>query len=191
MRKDASNKSEKGLDILRYAKLLSCLLMIVCLLATCALADAADFSFTLNSAGTGYIVQKYVGKATQVVVPESYNGLPVTEIGEGAFENNSTITSVSLPSCVTRIGKRSFKNCAKLTSVTTYAASGSTIRIPGDVDNNGAVTIDDATLLMRYIAGETVTISTGNADVNGDAKLDTNDVLLLMQYHAGWGTKLQ
>lgn len=176
---------------MRNAKLLSCLLMIACLLATCALADAADFSFTLNSAGTGYIVQKYVGTAAEVVVPESYNGLPVTEIGDGAFENNSTITSVSLPSCVTRIGKRSFKNCAKLTSVTTYAASGSTIRMPGDVDGNGAVNMEDTVLLMRYIAGENVTINTSNADVNGDAKVTMDDALLMMQYHAGWGTKFK
>lgn len=165
--------------------------MIACLLVTVALADAADFTFALNSAGTGYIVQKYVGTAAEVVVPDSYNGLPVVEIGEGAFENNSTITRVSLPSCVTRIGKRSFKNCAKLTSVLPYEASSSGVRIPGDVDNNGAVTIDDVTLLTRYIAGENVTISTSNADVNGDGKLDMDDVLLLMQYHAGWGTKLQ
>lgn len=181
----------KGLNALRYAKLTCCFLLIVCLLSTFALAAESDFSFTLNSNKNGYLVQKYSGSATEVVVPESYNGLPVTGLAQSAFENNAYIKSVSLPSTITYIGARCFKNCSSLTSVTTYAASGAGIRIPGDVDGNGIVNIDDAILMMRHASGEAVTINAANADVNADQQVNINDVLLLLQHEAGWGIKLQ
>lgn len=186
---NASNNLKKGLDVLRNAKLLSCLLLILCLLASFAMADNQGFTFALNSAGTGYVVQAYTGSAAEVVVPESYNGLPVTEIGDGAFENNSAITSVSMPSCITRIGVRAFKNCTKLSSTSWYPVGN--IRIPGDVDGNQSVNMADAMLLLQYAAGEKVTINSSNADVNGDNVVDINDALLLLQYQAGWDVKLQ
>lgn len=182
---------KKELNVLRYAKFLSSLLLIVCLLASFAMADTADFTFVLNSAGTGYVVEKYSGTSAEVVVPASYNGLPVTEIGEGAFENNTTITVVSLPSCITRLSKRCFKNCTKLTSVLHYNVDGTVIRIPGDVDDNQSVDMNDAMLLLRYVAGEQVTINQSNADVNGDGKVDIQDALVMLQQQAGWGVKLQ
>lgn len=185
------NRFEKELNVLRYAKLLSGLLLVVCLLVSFAMADTADFTFVLNSAGTGYVVEKYSGTSAEVVVPAAYNGLPVTEIGEGAFENNTTITTVSLPSCITRLSKRCFKNCTKLTSVTRYNVDGTVIRIPGDVDNNQTVDMNDAMLLLRYVAGEQVTINQSNADVNGDSKVDIQDALVMLQQQAGWGVKLQ
>lgn len=185
------NQTEKGLDVLRYAKLLSCLLLILCLTAAFAVADTSGFTFTLNSAKTGYIVQKYSGSAAEVVVPDTYEGLPVTEIGEGAFENNASLKTVSLPSSIMRIGKRAFKNCSKLANVKYYQAGGTAIRIPGDADDNGFVDMNDALLVLQYAAGQSVTINASNADVNGDAKVDMSDALLLLQHQAGWQPTLK
>ena len=42
----------------------------------------------------------------------------VTEIGEGAFENNTNLTSVSIPSSITNIGDKAFKGCSNLKSIT-------------------------------------------------------------------------
>ena len=45
-------------------------------------------------------------------------GKPVTAIGERAFSNNNTLTSVAILDSVTSIGKFAFYNCKSLSSVT-------------------------------------------------------------------------
>ena len=57
-------------------------------------------------------------------IPETveHNGVTymVTEIGEGAFENNEELTDVSIPSSITSIGDKAFKGCSNLKSITVY-----------------------------------------------------------------------
>jgi hypothetical protein len=53
-----------------------------------------------------------------LVIPESYNGLAVTEIREKGFQNCKKIESVILPDSVTSIGDAAFKNCPNLKSIT-------------------------------------------------------------------------
>ena len=58
-----------------------------------------------------------------IVIPDTYNGLPITEISQDAFNVNSShanayLTSVTIPDSVTTIGDRAFRNCSSLTSVT-------------------------------------------------------------------------
>ncbi len=56
-----------------------------------------------------------------IIIPSqvTYNGTTysVTSIGKNAFQNNSAITSVTIPSTVTFINKRAFGGCTSLTSV--------------------------------------------------------------------------
>ena len=42
----------------------------------------------------------------------------ITAIGESAFSNNSSLTSITIPNSVTSIGERAFLNCSSLTSIT-------------------------------------------------------------------------
>ena len=60
-----------------------------------------------------------IGLASEVdiVIPDTYNGLPVTEIGARAFYECVYIESVKIPNSVTSIGDRAFYNCSSLTSV--------------------------------------------------------------------------
>jgi len=52
------------------------------------------------------------------VIPASYNGKPVTEIEGFAFQNQNSITSVTIPNSVTKIGQSAFEGCGNLTSIT-------------------------------------------------------------------------
>lgn len=63
-------------------------------------------------------------------------------------------------------------------------------RVPGDVDDDNDVDIDDVLLIQQHIAKWGVDINLENADVNGDGDVNIDDVLLIQQYIAGWGVKL-
>lgn len=76
-------------------------------------APSRDFTF---DATTGTI-KKYNGNDTVVVIPPTINSWHVTKIGEDAFQDNTTITSVTIPASVTEIGSNAFAGCTNLTSV--------------------------------------------------------------------------
>jgi uncharacterized protein YwqG len=52
-----------------------------------------------------------------LVIPESYNGLPVTEIGESAFSWCEELTEIELPPLLTSIEKRAFYDCKNLVKI--------------------------------------------------------------------------
>ena len=64
------------------------------------------------------VVTIYSGSNTKVVIPDKYKGLPVTQIGEGAFAGIDTIKSVTIPENVTVIGDYVFYYCTELESIT-------------------------------------------------------------------------
>ena len=54
-----------------------------------------------------------------------------------------------------------------------------TVGIPGDINGDGRVTSADLLRLRRYLAGQSVPVETGNADLNADGKVNLTDVMLL------------
>jgi uncharacterized repeat protein (TIGR02543 family) len=83
-----------------------------------ALWRAAGVTFTLNAAGTGYIVTKNASDPQAVIViPETYRNLPVVEIAANAFENDYILTQITIPKTVLLIGSRAFYNCNRLFSI--------------------------------------------------------------------------
>lgn len=75
--------------------------------------------------GNSYAVSKGVriDLVSSVTVPAIYNGLPVTEIISGAFENCGMLTEIRLPDTLTRIAAdTAFEGCEKLESVTVYSS---------------------------------------------------------------------
>ena len=54
---------------------------------------------------------------TEIIVPEEHLDRPVTEIGEKAFYDCDTITSVRLPETITKIYDKAFANCDNLTNI--------------------------------------------------------------------------
>ena len=55
--------------------------------------------------------------ADELLIPDEYNGLPVCEIADGAFEGNADITSVQMGAGLHRIGERAFADCINLKTV--------------------------------------------------------------------------
>ena len=94
------------------------LLILPFLLASLQAASVSDLIFTLNDDGTEYSVtdcSKTAGGS--LVIPSSYNGLPVTSIRENTFRDCTNLNSVVLPEGITSIEYRTFYNCRGLTSV--------------------------------------------------------------------------
>lgn len=78
------------------------------------LASEGDFSFDPET-GT---ITKYTGDASEVVIPAAIQGVPVRAIGQGAFNQNSALTRVTLPESVTHINTNAFYFCENLTELT-------------------------------------------------------------------------
>lgn len=62
-------------------------------------------------------ITKYIGSDAEVTVPDELGGLPVTSIAKYAFQNRSSLTSVTLPDTLTSIGIGAFWKCDNMTSV--------------------------------------------------------------------------
>lgn len=83
-------------------------------------------------------ITKYTGKESTVILPSTINSWHVTKIGEDAFQDNTTITSVTIPANVTEIGSNAFAGCTNLTSVT-YGGDWSNLTI-----QSGNPAVEDA-----------------------------------------------
>ena len=121
-RKGAIGKKDlymKNLVTLRF--------MLISLFAVMSMVmNAEEYStydgFTYNLYTETAVLSRYTGSATEVVIPESvsYEGIiyKVTSLGNGCFENCSSLKSITIPSSVTSLGASCFLNCSSLTSVT-------------------------------------------------------------------------
>ena len=62
-------------------------------------------------------VVSYAGTAASLTIPETVDGMTVTEIGVEAFMDNKTLTSIDLPDTITVIRARAFKGCTSLSDM--------------------------------------------------------------------------
>ena len=68
-----------------------------------------ELEYELSDDGTAYTVVVIRGtEDTNIVIPATYKGLPVTSIGGSAFVRCSSLTSVTIPNSVTSIGEYAF-----------------------------------------------------------------------------------
>ena len=125
-----------------------------------AATNTFDFNLTTGT------ITKYNGTDTVVVIPPTISNWPVTKIGEDAFQDNTTITSVTIPASVTEIGSNAFAGCTNLTIVN-YAGDWSNLTIqsgnPAVQDAANAPLFD-----FEFILNNTAVIVT-NYKYNGAA----------------------
>ena len=109
---------------MKNLKYLFTALLLLC--ATIASAEEATINGIkyelITKAKTAKVIagsSKYTG---DVIIPASvdYNGATysVTTIGEKAFYNCSSLTSITIPNSITSIGNCAFAKCSRLTSIT-------------------------------------------------------------------------
>ena len=85
----------------------------------CPVCGYASMEFQLNEEESGYtLVDILYPNSREVAVPSTFNGLPVTGIGDSAFYNCTGLASVTIGKGVTSIEYRTFYNCTSLTSIT-------------------------------------------------------------------------
>ena len=71
--------------------------------------------YTLSEAGDSYIVTGVSDtKMKEIIVSESYEGKPVTEIGKDAFKNCAKAEKIVIPNSVTEIAKGALRGCGAL-----------------------------------------------------------------------------
>lgn len=77
-------------------------------------AISADMPWFSVQEGILYFDEaKYTG-SSQLTVPEKVNNIPVIAIGDGCFEDCTTLTAILLPNTLEAIGEEAFRGCTSL-----------------------------------------------------------------------------
>ena len=63
------------------------------------------------------MIESYDGTLSSVVIPETVQGFTVVQVGPGAFEGNTVLTSIDLPDTITVIAQRAFAGCSSLSDM--------------------------------------------------------------------------
>jgi hypothetical protein len=104
--------------------------------------------FLLNDNGTEYTVSDLMNSSvTNVVIPSTFNGKPVTAIGDEALGWNSNLTNVTIPNSIKSIGRYALYTCQNLISVT----------IPNSVITIGQYAFSHCQNLTSITIGNSVT----------------------------------
>ena len=82
------------------------------------LEKAPELSYVLASDGSGYIVTgQFESRKKDLVIPDTYNDLPVIGIYSYAFQYDTVLETVSIPDSVTYIDEYAFYSCSNLRAV--------------------------------------------------------------------------
>ena len=88
------------------------LLALACLLVAAPATAQVNYAV---SGGTAYVTGS-PGASGAIVIASTYNGYPVTSIGDYALKGCTNLTSVTIPNSVTSIGYQAFYDCTRLTT---------------------------------------------------------------------------
>lgn len=113
-------------------------------------------SYSLNYDGTAYFVSGIEGETNKsIVIPSTYEGIPVTSIKENAFYNCTSLVNVTIPDSITSIGYRAFYGCTSLESITLpnsittigYSAFGNCTNLSSVIIPDGVTSVKNYTFM--------------------------------------------
>lgn len=81
------------------------------------IVESIEFVFTLINGDTSYEVGWGNATTQDIIIPDTYNSLPVTRIAFQGFRNITSVRSVIIPDSVTSISTQAFQGCTSLMSV--------------------------------------------------------------------------
>lgn len=93
-------------------------------------------------------IEKYTGTETNVVIPETIEGLPVVMLGDQCFGGNHIATRIELPQTLEALGEFTFAECTSLKEFA-VAEGNKTFQAA-----EGILYAEDKTILLRYPAGK-------------------------------------
>jgi hypothetical protein len=108
---------------------------------------AKTLPFKYKVVGNEVTITGYIGPVGKAVIPTAIKGLPVTQIGNNAFLDNSRIVEMGIPNSVTCIGNGAFKDCANLDKVV----------IPDSVTYVGKAAFEGCVGMREIILGKGMT----------------------------------
>ena len=126
-------------------------------------------------------ITRYAGTNAAVIIPDTINGLPVTSIGDFAFENKTGVTNVTVPGSVANIGSCAFLGTG-LTSFTVgssitnigfaafaFCSSLTNVTISGNVATIGGIAfrLDNALTGIYFLGNAPITDSTVFSGASG------------------------
>ena len=139
---------------------------------------------------------------TNLTIPDGVKKLgDENSVGYGMFENCKNLSQITVPASVSYINPDTFDGCGSLTicgeknSAAQEFASNNNILfrvinepdcMVGDINGNGTVTIDDATMVQKAVAEMVVLTGTQTlaADADGDGVVNINDATMIQKYIA-------
>ena len=79
-------------------------------------SESGEFSYATMHGSVS--ISRYNGPGGNVVIPDTIEGLPVTDVGPSAFEGCGSLVGITFPDSVTCIRKAAFRWCTGLASLT-------------------------------------------------------------------------
>lgn len=106
----------------RIRKFLSVLLAIMMVISvfpiTASAVTSGDWTYSvISEADKTAQITGYSGTETNLKIPSMIDGYTITSIGNNAFQENATITHVTIPEGITSIGRYAFYKCEALERV--------------------------------------------------------------------------
>ena len=148
---------------------------ILALMATTSLwaqsFQSGDLWYSITSNSTVEVTRDNYSNLTTVTIPETVTNdgttYTVTSIGEDAFWECSSLTSVTIPNSVTSIGGSAFRDCSSLTSIT----------IPKSVKSIGTCVFGGCNSLASIAVEEGNTIYDSRESCNAIVETATNTLI--------------
>lgn len=109
----------------------------------------------------GYVsICGYLGRETEVSIPSSISGKPVSEIESGAFKDCNTIEVITVPDTVVLVYEDSFTGALSLTKIIS--------------DTVGVTITADSGVAIEYTADQGGKHASPNPELNGGSSSDKN-----------------